>query len=231
MNIVNLAQWPAHVFPDPGMALDEPDGLLAIGGDLSPTRLLSAYRSGIFPWYGASDPILWWSPDPRAVFWPGQVHCSRRLKRKLRKHSFRATRNRDFAAVMRHCAAPRNDDPQTEQPDEQSADQGTWLHADMQAAYLQLHQLGHAHSVEVFAADDSLAGGLYGVVVDRVFCAESMFSSQTDGSKIALLALSDWTAQLNFKMIDAQMMTPHLASLGAQSIPRRAYLQLLQEHG
>ena len=234
MNIVNLDQWPVSAFPDPETALDEPSGLLAIGGDLSPARLLNAYRQGIFPWYGETDPILWWSPDPRALFWPGQVHCSRRLRRKLRQQTYRATRNQDFAGVIAHCAAPRDQAQQHVETNETAnvptATHATWLHQDMQAAYLQLHALGHAHSVEVFAADDSLAGGLYGVVIGRVFFAESMFSSHTDGSKIALLALSDWLAQLNFKLIDAQMMTAHLASLGAEEISRRRYLRLLHQY-
>jgi len=226
MNIVNLDQWPVFAFPDPEMALEEPSGLLAIGGDLSPARLLSAYRNGIFPWYGVQEPIMWWSPDPRAVFWPGQIHCSRRLKRKLRQHRYHATCNEDFDAVIQQCAAPRSYDMQGEQAD----DQGGWLHRDMQSAYLHLHQLGHAHSVQVYDDDDRLAGGLYGVAIGRVFFAESMFSSQTDGSKMALLALSDWLAQLDFKLIDAQMMTPHLASLGAETMARRHYLQLLRQH-
>jgi len=235
MIIVDLNDWPAFAFPDPEMALVDPPGLLAMGGDLSPERLLQAYRHGIFPWYGQHDPILWWSPDPRAVFWPGQVHCSRRLRRKLRQQRFHATRNRDFASVIHHCAAPRHGDPQRQgqhedKLSEAADDDGTWLHQDMQNAYLELHRLGHAHSVEVYTNEDTLAGGLYGVAIGRVFFAESMFSRLTDGSKIALLALGDWLAQLNFKLIDAQMMTPHLASLGAQAIPRQHYLRLLRQH-
>ncbi len=215
MNIVDLDSWPAHTFPDANLALTEPAGLLAIGGDLQPQRLLTAYRSGIFPWYGEQDPILWWSPDPRAVLYPGHVHCSRRLRRKLRQSRYRAVRNHDFIGVMQHCAEPRRNEP------------GTWLHADMQSAYGRLHVLGHAHSVEILDADDQLVGGLYGVASGKVFFAESMFSSQTDGSKIALLALSDWLQQLDFKLIDVQMMTPHLASLGAVELSRSDYLQQL----
>ncbi len=225
MNIVDLDQWPVFAWPDPEMALTEPNGLLAIGGDLSPARLLNAYRHGIFPWYGARDPILWWSPHPRAVFWPGQVHCSRRLRRKLRQSGFRVTHNQDFAAVLCQCAAPRYQGQHTTTAD----DDGTWLHQAMQDAYLQLHRLGHAHSVEVHTDTDNLAGGLYGVAIGRVFFAESMFSAHTDGSKIALLALSDWLTRLNFKLIDAQMMTPHLASMGAQNIARSHYLKLLRQ--
>lgn len=213
--IPNLDNTPPDSFPDVAEALEEPNGLLAVGGDLNPERLLHAYRRGIFPWFGIEDPILWWSPDPRAVFIPGQIHCSRRLARKLRNTEFQITMNQAFERVTQACAAPRDNEPDT------------WLHGPMQFAYANLHQLGYAHSLEVWNSDGELAGGIYGVAIGQVFFAESMFSTQTDGSKIALLNLSRVLQKNNVRLIDAQMMNPHLQSLGAQLISRTDFIALL----
>lgn len=213
----NLDNTPPDAFPDTSSALDEPNGLLAVGGDLSPERLLNAYRRGIFPWFGIEDPILWWSPDPRAVFIPGQVHCSRRLARKLRNSEYRITMNQAFEQVIKGCAAPRKNEPET------------WLHGPMQMAYTHLHHLGYAHSLEVWTADDELAGGIYGVALGRVFFAESMFSGLSDGSKIALLNLSSTLLQNGVRLIDTQMLTPHLETLGAVEWPRNRFIRAVQQ--
>ncbi len=213
--IANLDNTLPNSFPDVAEALEEPNGLLAAGGDLSPERLLHAYRRGIFPWFGVEDPILWWSPNPRAVFIPGQVHCSRRLARKLRNTEFNITMNQAFEQVTRACAAPRDNEPDT------------WLHGPMQIAYANLHRLGYAHSLEVWNMHGELAGGIYGVAIDQVFFAESMFSAQTDGSKIALLNLSHILQKNGVQLIDAQMMNPHLESLGAQLMSRTAFIDKL----
>lgn len=216
--IPNLDNASPDSFPDVNQALDEPNGLLAAGGDLSPERLLNAYRRGIFPWFGLEDPILWWSPDPRAVFIPGQIHCSKRLTRKLRNTTFHVTMNQAFEQVIKACAAPRKDEPDT------------WLHGPMQFAYINLHRLGYAHSVEVWSADNELAGGIYGVAIGQVFFAESMFSTQTDGSKIALLNLGNILLENDVQLIDVQMMNPHLQSLGAQSIGRKDFTSRLDHY-
>ncbi len=215
--IENLDNTPPDYFPAAEQALEEPNGLLAVGGDLSPERLLNAYRRGIFPWFGIDDPILWWSPDPRAVFIPGQLHISRRLKRKLRNCDYSISMNQVFEEVIKGCAAPRKSEPDT------------WLHGPMQMAYIHLHQLGHAHSFEAWTSDQELAGGIYGVALDRVFFAESMFSAHTDGSKIALLALNEYVEQQGFELIDSQMLTPHLQSMGAFEMPRSTFLSRLDE--
>ncbi len=220
--IVNLDNTAADCFPDIEDALEEPNGLLAAGGDLKPERLLNAYRRGIFPWFGVDDPILWWSPDPRAVFIPGEVHFPRRLRRKVRNRHYSISINQAFQQVIQGCAAPRKNEPDT------------WLHGPMQIAYLRLHQLGFAHSLEVWVSADEqsghqLAGGIYGVALGRVFFAESMFSAQTDGSKIALLSLSDYLKQQGFGLIDTQMLTPHLEKLGAFEMPRNAFLDQLRQ--
>lgn len=215
--IPNLDHTPPDTFPDVSDALEEPNGLLAVGGDLSAERLVAGYRRGIFPWFGIEDPILWWSPDPRAVFIPGQVHCPRRLARKLRNGDYRITTNQAFEQVIRGCAAPRDHEPDT------------WLHGPMQMAYVHLHRLGYAHSLEVWDKQDELAGGIYGVALGRAFFAESMFSAQTDGSKIALLKLSEKLKQLGFRFIDAQMMTGHLETMGAREWSRDYFLLELEE--
>jgi leucyl/phenylalanyl-tRNA--protein transferase len=199
-------------FPPVETALDDPDGLLAAGGDLSPQRLLDAYRHGIFPWFSEGQPILWWSPDPRTVFATGRVHVSSRLRRWLRHCPWTLHADRDFAGVMRACAAPRPQQPTT------------WITNQMFAAYCWLHQLGHAHSIEVRDADDHLMGGLYGVAVGRMFFGESMFSAQTNGSKVALLAACRVLHHWGFALLDAQVESAHLATLGAIQMPRADFV-------
>lgn len=203
---------PPGLFPSSDAALDEPNGLLAAGGDLSVPRLRAAYRQGIFPWYSEGQPILWWSPDPRTVIFPEQFHVSRSLAREIRKRTFDLTVNTAFDQVIKCCAEPRE-----QQPD-------TWITHEMQQAYIRLHQAGHAHSVECWH-NDSLVGGLYGVVSGQVFFGESMFSRMSNASKVALACL----AEMGFAMIDCQMETEHLTSLGAIPIPRSSYLALLDK--
>lgn len=209
---------PPASFPDPVRALREPDGLLAVGGDLSPARLLYAYRHGIFPWYDADLPILWWSPDPRAVFYPDRLHVSRSLRRRLARGGFEISFDTAFHEVMRACAAPRPGQPAG----------GTWINADMMQAYGRLHELGHAHSVEA-RVDGELAGGLYGVAIGRVFFGESMFSRMTDGSKIALVSLAARLHDWGYALIDCQVHSPHLESLGSMRLPRGEFLRLLAQ--
>lgn len=203
-------------FPDGSEALTDPAGLLAIDGDLHPERLLSAYRSGIFPWSGPADPLLWWAPDPRAVFFPHSMHFSRRLLRSLRQSPFQVSLNQDFSAVVAGCAAPR--EPQGQ----------TWILPALQNAYLALHQQGHAHSIEIWQ-QRRLVGGLFGVSIGRAFFAESMFSQITNASKLALLALRRSLLKHQYLLIDTQFKTPHLASLGVIELPRDHYQQLLQQ--
>jgi len=191
--------------------MHEPNGLLAIGGSLSPAWLISAYRHGIFPWFGEDDPSLWWSPDPRGVLWPHAFHASRRLQRSIRSRGYRSQSNRAFTAVLDGCAAPRG--PHS----------GTWITASMRAAYIALHRLGVAHSVEIYQ-QEQLVGGLYGVQVGGVFFAESMFSGQTDASKAALLALVGQAKERGIELIDTQIGSPHVASLGGTVMPRSAFL-------
>jgi len=204
-------------FPPLEQALEEPAGLLAAGGDLSPQRLLAAYRRGIFPWYSPGQPVLWWSPDPRAVLFPEEFHCSRSLARTLRSGQFSVSDDRDFGAVIDGCASPR------------AASPGTWITSDMRAAYLGLHRLGVAHSVEVWRGDE-LAGGLYGVRLGEVFFGESMFSRERDASKVALAHLVSMCARNSVALIDCQLPSRHLASLGVRCIPRRQFASLLREH-
>lgn len=199
-----------HWFPDIDQALAEPNGLLAVGGDLTTTRLLAAYRRGIFPWYIHGEPILWWSPDPRAVFLTDHPEVSRRLSRWLRRCPWRLTANQAFLQVVRACAAPRG----------KHRVQGTWITGEMKRAFVQLHENGHAHSIEVWNGD-ALAGGLYGVAIGRMFFGESMFSHESNGSKVALLALCRAMAASGMPWLDAQIPSAHLVSMGAQSIPRR----------
>ncbi|OOE43701.1 leucyl/phenylalanyl-tRNA--protein transferase [Salinivibrio kushneri] len=203
-------------FPPVSEALSHPDGLLAIGGDLSPARLMSAYRSGIFPWFGEDDPLLWWSPSERAVIQPADFHASRSLRKAAKKSAYTITLNRAFETVIATCAAIRG-------PEQ------TWITDEMQVAYCQLHQQGDAHSVEVWDGAQ-LVGGLYGVSVGRVFCGESMFSKATNASKFALWQFSQYFAQQGGRYIDCQMMTPHLASLGAKPWTRDAFITALQAH-
>jgi leucyl/phenylalanyl-tRNA--protein transferase len=194
-------------FPPVESALTEPDGLLAAGGDLSPARLLAAYRLGIFPWYSRGQPILWWSPDPRTVFDTAKMHVPRRLARFLRKCNWTLTADTAFETVVRACAAPR------------AKQRGTWLDPEMRTAYQRLHAQGHAHSIEAWDKD-ALAGGIYGVAIGRMFFGESMFSAAENGSKVALLALARGLRAAGFPLLDAQVASPHLFTLGATEIGR-----------
>ncbi len=203
-------------FPPLEQALEEPEGLLAAGGDLSPARLIAAYRRGIFPWYSAGQPVLWWSPDPREVLVPGEFKCSRSLAKTLRNRGFEVTFDRDFAAVVGACARRR----------EHSA--GTWITPEMHAAYCELHARGRAHSVEV-RLNGELAGGLYGVLLGRVFFGESMFSRERDASKVALAWLSRKAVVAGLQLIDCQLPTPHLRSLGSKPMSRREFSALVAE--
>ena len=198
-------------FPDANLALDEPNGLLAAGGDLSPDRLLDAYRHGIFPWFSDGEPILWWSPDPRMIFATERIHVATRLRRWLRGCGWTIRADSAFAQVMRACAAPR------------ATQRGTCITPGMLAAYERLHALGHAHSVEAYDADQ-LGGGIYGVSVGRMFYGESMFSAQTNGSKVALIALCRTLHKWQFPLLDAQVTSPHLLTMGAGDMPRREFL-------
>jgi leucyl/phenylalanyl-tRNA--protein transferase len=204
-------------FPDPRLASAE--GLLAVGGDLSPERLLLAYSLGIFPWYGRGEPLLWWSPDPRCVIIPAEVHVSRRLERTLRRAPFDVTCNRVFDTVISACADLRRNGPG-----------GTWLVPEMQDAYRQLHRLGYAHSVEVWQGPQ-LAGGLYGVALGRFFFGESMFHCVTDASKVALVRLCRYLAAHRFVLFDCQVSNPHLQRMGAKPMARAAFLETLYREG
>jgi leucyl/phenylalanyl-tRNA--protein transferase len=203
-------------FPPLARALDEPNGLLCAGGDLSPARILEAYRQGIFPWFSAGEPILWWSPDPRMVLFPGEFRISRSLRRTLREGAYEVRLDSAFAQVIRACAeTPRRGQP------------GTWITREMQQAYRRLHELGHAHSVETWVGD-RLVGGLYGLAIGGMFYGESMFAHATDASKIAAAHLACFLETHGFGMIDCQMRTAHLASLGAREIPRDDFLARLR---
>jgi leucyl/phenylalanyl-tRNA--protein transferase len=206
---------PRQPFPSPTQAMRDPNGLLAIGGDLSATRLLSAYAQGIFPWYNPDEPILWWCPDPRAVLLPSQFHVSRSLARRLRKADYAVTLNRAFAAVLEACSAPR------------ARGRGTWLGAEMKQAYQDLHERGHAQSIEVWQRGE-LVGGLYGVSLGRAFYGESMFSRIDDGSKLALHHLCRQLHAWDFELMDCQISSPHLSSLGAIELPREEFLLRLR---
>ena len=199
-------------FPPVAQALREPDGLLCAGGDLSPARLLDAYRHGIFPWYSRAQPILWWSPDPRMVLYTAEFKVSRSLAKNRRNRGYEVRVDTAFERVLDECAAPRDGEP------------GTWLGADMRAAYAALHREGHAHSVETWK-DGALVGGLYGVAIGRMFYGESMFSRATDASKVALAALVDALRARDWPLVDCQVRTPLLASLGGREIPRAAFLR------
>ncbi len=207
-------QDPEAPFPPVTGALRDPDGLLAAGGDLEPARLLRAYRHGIFPWFGPGEPILWWSPDPRAVLHPERLHVSRRLARTLRQGRFTVSYDTCFARVVEACAAPR---PES---------RGTWITPQMQAAYVRLHDLGHAHSIEVWR-EATLVGGLYGVALGRVFFGESMFSRERDASKVALAHLCARLCRLGFGLLDCQVVSGHLLRMGAEQLPRARFVALL----
>jgi len=202
---------PADPFPPIDTALDEPDGLLAAGGGLSVSRLVAAYRRGIFPWFNEGDPVLWWSPDPRTVIRPRDFRVSRSLAKRLRKGGFAVTADTAFTKVLEGCAAPRDGEP------------GTWLGPAMRRAYRALHGRGLAHSIEVWM-DGELAGGVYGVAIGKMFFGESMFARRTDASKIGLACLAAQLDRWGFPLIDCQLETPHLASLGAQPVPRARFV-------
>jgi len=207
---------PDAAFPDPELALTQPNGLLAMGGDLSPQRLQRAYAAGIFPWYNPDEAILWWCPDPRTVFETGHLHVSQRLARTLARHDYALTLDEAFGDVLSGCAADRAGQP------------GTWLGADMQAAYMRLHTLGHAHSIEVWR-HGCLVGGLYGVAIGRMFFGESMFSRVSDASKIALVWLARQLAAWDFPLLDGQVGSGHLYRMGAYDMPRSSFLQHVEK--
>ena len=203
-------------FPPVERALEEPNGLLAAGADLSVARLVSAYERGIFPWYSDGQPVLWWSPDPRMVLFPDRLRIPRSLRKRLARRDYEVTADAAFEEVIRGCAAPRRDHD------------GTWITEDMLAAYVRLHRAGYAHSIETWIGG-RLAGGLYGVALGRMYYGESMFTRVPDASKIALVHLVRQLERLGFGMIDCQMATAHLARFGAREIPRAAFLRKLRE--
>lgn len=202
-------------FPDPSEA--DKEGLLAIGGNLSSERLMLAYQSGIFPWYDEDQPILWWSPDPRMVLYPSKFKVSKSLSKTIKKEKFRVSFNENFSEVIKNCSSIKRE-----------GQGGTWITQEMQEAYIQLHELGNAVSVEVWE-DKNLVGGLYGIDLPKqnIFCGESMFSTQTDASKVGFYYLVQMLQQKNYKLIDCQMYTPHLESLGAEEITREEFLKHL----
>ncbi|WP_108946938.1 leucyl/phenylalanyl-tRNA--protein transferase [Shewanella halifaxensis] len=214
MNSLSYLNHDQHGFPPPEQALRDPNGLLAVGGDLRPERLLNAYYNGIFPWFNLDDPILWWSPDPRAVFVPGNMKISRSLLKYLKKQNWTYTINHQFKSVMAGCAAPR------------AKQDGTWISEEIQQAYYALHQQGRAHSLEVWQGEE-LIGGLYGINIGQVFCGESMFHRATNASKAAMIVLQQHLQRCGYRLIDAQVVNPHLDSLGAKSIKRDDFLRLL----
>lgn len=205
-----------YQFPSPAQALAEPNGLLAFGGDLHPQRIINAYRNGIFPWYGPGEPILWWSPAPRAVFFPDQFNPSKSLKKFQRKTKYQVSIDQATDQVIDYCASTRSA-------------KDTWLNQDMRSAYKQLAARGVCHSVEVWNENNELVGGLYGLSLGRMFCGESMFSLATNASKIALWYLCLHFAQNQGKLIDCQVMNPHLDSLGAVELPRADFFSLLDQ--
>ena len=202
----------------PSVEQATPEGLLAVGGDLRPERLLEAYRRGIFPWYNEGEPILWWSPDPRAVLFPQKLHVPRSLRKRLRQNRFTATLDTCFQQVMEECAGPRPQYPGG----------GTWITDDMLDAYTRLHELGYAHSVETWQ-NNRLVGGLYGVAIGGAFFAESMFTRVDDASKVALVQLVRQLETWNFRLIDCQQSSPHVMRFGAEEIPRSDFIDQLIE--
>lgn len=228
-------------FPPAEQALDDPPGLLAIGGDLAPERLLTAYSQGIFPWFDDDSPILWWSPDPRMTLKPSEVHVSRSMRKLIRQGGYQVRLDEQFASVIAHCARrPVTSDitdsvnraqaattpGEAEQP-ESTGFEDTWITEEMQAAYTALHHQGFAHSVEIYDPDDALIGGLYGISLGRMFFGESMFSLAPNASKLAFISLATLLQHWDFHCIDCQMPTDHLASLGATPSPRRDFLKAL----
>ncbi len=204
-------------FPPVELALREPDGLLAVGGDLSPARLIAAYRQSIFPWYSEDQPILWWSPDPRAVLFPEALHLSRSLRKVIRQNRFDVTFDQDFEGVVTACAEPR------------AYEQETWISPEIFEAYVTLHRRGEAHSVEAWQAG-RLVGGLYGVAIGQIFFGESMFSRESNASKVAFVHLARQLQRWGYRLIDCQVSSEHLQSLGAIDIPRSEFLSLLKQH-
>lgn len=203
------------VFPDVENALQDPEGLLAAGGDLSVTRLLNAYRHGIFPWYEADQPILWWSPNPRGILFTEKFRISTSLRKTLRKHSWTITFDGDFKKTVLSCAAPR------------SYARGTWITSEMAEAYTALHRQGYAHSVELWDPQECLIGGIYGVLIGRMFYGESMFSFQTNASKVALVYLATHLHHWGLPLLDCQLPSSHLESLGAETISRKNYINTM----
>ena len=202
-------------FPDVEEALQNPEGLLAAGGDLSVPRLLKAYRNGIFPWYEDGQPILWWSPNPRGVMYTNKLRISSSLKKTLRKKLWTVTFDGDFKRTVMACAAPR------------SYARGTWITEDMACAYTALHEHGYAHSVEIWDVQERLVGGIYGVLIGKMFFGESMFSFEANTSKVALVYLVSHLHKWNFPLLDCQLPSPHLSSLGAEAIPRKQYIKTI----
>lgn len=203
------------VFPDPNTALDDPDGLLAVGGNLQPDTLLSAYYNGIFPWYNKDDPILWWSPSTRCVIDPLDLHISKSLQKLLRQQRFTISFDQAFEQVINACA-------------QRDSKTDTWINSDMISAYIALNKLGVAHSVEVWQGS-RLVGGAYGVAIGAVFCGESMFSKESNASKVALVHLTQYLSGLGFQLIDCQLASSHLLTMGAKSLKRPKFLQILQK--
>lgn len=204
-------------FPPLQKALRQPNGLLAMGGDLSSQRLIAAYRHGCFPWYSEGQPLMWWSPDPRTVVFPSQLHIPRSLKKTIKRNTFQVTYDQAFARVLSACAEPR------------STDSGTWITPAMQAAYCELHKLGYAHSVEVWH-QQQLVGGVYGIAIGQLFFGESMFARMDDASKVGFVSLVQDLKTAGFVLIDCQMHTEHLARFGAQDISRNEFAQYLAQH-
>ncbi len=201
-------------FPPADQALDDPDGLLAVGGDLATERLKLAYRNGIFPWFTEEQPILWWSPDPRCVLFPDDIHISRSLRRTLNRRPFQVTLDRDFTGVLQHCANTRSE--------------GTWITPGMMQAYTRLHQQGVAHSFEAWNRQGQLVGGLYGVALGRCFFGESMFSLETDASKVVMVHIAHHLALWGYRLMDCQVESDHLLRMGARTIPRQRFLSILK---
>jgi len=216
LELPRLGDDPLEPFPSTAEALDSPNGLLAWGGDLQPERLLEAYRKGVFPWYSEGQPILWWSPAPRCVLYPENVYLSSRTRRRYNSGNYRLTADTAFAEVVEACAGPR------------SYESGTWITREMMEAYISLHQLGHAHSVEAWE-NGELAGGIYGLSMGSVFFGESMFSHRTDASKLALVGLCRQLQDWGFGLLDCQVGNPHLFSMGAQEISRAEFETQLKQ--
>jgi leucyl/phenylalanyl-tRNA--protein transferase len=201
-------------FPPADEALDDPDGLLALGGDLSSQRLLLAYRNGIFPWFSDDQPILWWSPNPRCVLFPNEIHISRSLRRTLNQRRFEVTADQCFSRIIRLCATTRAE--------------GTWITDDMIGAYTDLHRQGIAHSIEIWNRQGELAGGMYGLALGRCFFGESMFSLETNASKVLMVHLANQLSAWGYQMMDCQVESDHLLSMGARTIPRAEFLSILR---